>query len=111
MPDANARRTQHVHRRTRSLATICTRQNETHAGGRLLASNSMGMQTILCTGAAAVKRGGSARSGSHAGVARLARSVQAEGAAHLLVDDADVVLDATRFQGVRLTPWSRLEHA
>jgi hypothetical protein len=71
----------------------------------------MGMQTILCTGAAAVKRGGSARSGSHAGVARLARSVQAEGAAHLLVDDADVVLDATRFQGVRLTPWSRLEHA
>jgi hypothetical protein len=44
-------------------ATICTRQDETKAGARLLASASTGMQKILCTGEATVKRGGSVRSG------------------------------------------------
>ena len=35
------------------------------------------------------------------GGARLAKGVQAKGGAHLPVNDADVVLDATRIQGVR----------
>ena len=73
-----------------------TKQNK--SGVRLLASNSTGMQKILCTGAAAIERGGSARSGL-CGV-RPARCCKGQGGAHLPVDDADVVLGATSFPGV-----------
>ena len=78
-----------------------TKQNKSR--GRLLASNSTGMQKILCTGAAAVERGGSARSdcvpGGRGG-ARPARGCKGQGGAHLPVDDANVVLGATSFQGI-----------
>jgi hypothetical protein len=89
-------------RRTRLLATICTRQNQTKAGPRLIACHSTLMPKVLGTGAATVKRGGSVRSGlcgGHSG-ARPATGVGGKGGALLLVDDADVVLDAISFQGV-----------
>ena len=42
------------------------------------------------------------------GGARLAKGVQAKGGAHLTVNDADVVLDATRIKGVRRPPGAGL---
>ena len=77
-------------------------QSKAKCRAGLLAENSATMQKVLCTGAAAVESGGSARSGSCCG--RGGQGLQGcarEGRLNLLVDDADVVLGATRIQGVR----------